>query len=300
MRSRTFVLCMAVLLCVLSFFSSPARAAEPAEAETVPVGQILYHQSFADVSDYGKSGVRTGSSTAESAEISVKDDALRVRCVDGGRAYTLLPAVRKDSSYTVEFSFRFMESGRENGSVAWLLTCRGDEPTNITSLVIRGNGTVDDFSAPEEALSKAIRGGKWITVTIPVEDGALHRMTLASGEDSCTLERSSVLVIPSGGTGFSFRNTDAAISEIWIVNGVGYEEKTGDAASYATDERPVETAPPKKPAQPGGDPVRHPPANGETAPNTRDRGAVYELAAAISAGSFLALGCGFSSRRHAA
>ena len=298
MRSRAFVLCMAVLLCAVSFFSSPVRADETAEA--VPVGQILYHQSFADVSDYEKSGIRTGSSTAESAEISIKDDALRVRCVDGGRAYTLLPAVERGASYTVEFSFRFMESGRENGSVAWLLTCRGEEPTNITSLVIRGNGTVDDFSAPDEAVSKAIRGGLWITVTIPVEDGALHRMTLTSGEDSCTLERSSVLVIPSGGTGFTFRNTDAAISEIWTVNGVGYTEKSGDTASYATDEHPVPTAPRKTPRQPGGEPVRRPPANGETAPNTRDRGAVYELAAAVSAGSVLTLGCGFSIRRHAA
>jgi len=196
MRSSVCVI-LAFLLLFASFLSSLALAAEP-WSEDMPAGEVLYRQSFADVSDYAKSGLVTGTATAEKAEIAVKDGALIVRSVDGGRAYTLLPQIARGTSYTVEFSFRFTESGRENGTLAFLLTCRGEEPTNVTSLVIRANGTIDDFSEPDEAIARAIKGGLWVTIKIPIEDGALHRLLLVTEDAACAVERTSVLVLTPG------------------------------------------------------------------------------------------------------
>ncbi|MBQ3708299.1 MAG: hypothetical protein II889_10370 [Clostridia bacterium] len=302
MRSSVCVFLAFLLLCA-SFFCVHAGAADP-WTEDAPAGQVLYRQSFADVSDYAKSGLVTGTSTAEAAEIGIRDGALQVRSVDGGRAYTLLPTVTRGTSYTVEFSFRFTESGRVGGTLSFLLTCRGEEPTNITSLVIRGNGTVDDFSEPDDDLARAIKGGYWVDVAIPVEDGALHRMTMTvqSTGTSYELERASVLVLTPGSMGFSFRNTCAAISDIWLVNGVDYSEKTGDTTSYIVDReasgdkeqktpaKTPEPAPPK-PADPA-------PPVPERSPNTRDHLPGYGMVAALSVTSACALGCGFSVRRH--
>ncbi len=308
MRSSVSVFLAFFLLCA-SFLCVCADAADP-WTEDAPAGQVLYRQSFADVSDYAKSGLVTGTSTAEAAEIGIRDDALQIRSVDGGRAYILLPGVARGTSYTVEFSFRFTESGRENGSLAFLLTCRGAEPTNITSLVIRGNGTVDEFDEPDEDLVRAIRGGYWVDVAIPVEDGALHRMTMTVQKTgvSYELERASVLVLTPGTMGFSVRNTCAAVSDVWLVNGVDYTEKTGDTASYIVDRKAPEEQAQKSPAKtpeapetpktPGTAPPRQTdPAPPEHAPNTRDRLPGLGRVAALSVTSACALGCGFSVRR---
>lgn len=301
MRSSVCVI-LAFLLLFASFLSSLALAAEP-WSEDMPAGEVLYRQSFADVSDYAKSGLVTGTATAEKAEIAVKDGALNVRSVDGGRAYTLLPQIARGTSYTVEFSFRFTESGRENGTLAFLLTCRGEEPTNVTSLVIRANGTIDDFSEPDEALARAIKGGLWVTVKIPIEDGALHRLLLVTEDAACAVERTSVLVLTPGSMGFAFRNTCAALSDIWIVNGTGYAEKTGDLTSYAVDAEGESAGEEKPDAQKGTGtkiepqtaPAKPDPSPPMKSPNTRDR--IPGLVAALSVTSVCALGCGFSVRR---
>ena len=314
MRSRVCVI-LAFLL-FASFFTAAAGAAEPWTEDT-PVGEVLYRPSFADVADYEKSGFTTGTATAETAVIAVRDDALNVRCVDGGRAYTLLPQVARGNSYTVEFSFRFTESGRVNGTFAFLLTCRGEEPTNITALVIRGNGTVDDFDEPDEELARAVSGGYWIDVAIPVEDGALHRMTMTVRDTgaSYSLERTSILVLTPGTMGFSFRNTCAAISDVWIVNGVDYAEKTGSFTSFVVDriplgdptggktaegqkQKPEQTRKPETkplPAEEAKKPPAGNPSPPERSPNTRDR--TPGMVAALSVTSACALGCGFSVRK---
>ena len=306
MRSRVCVI-LAFLLCA-SFLSAFAGAAKP-WTENTPAGEVLYRQSFADVSDYAKSGLVTGTATAEAAVLEIRDDALNVKCVDGGRAYTLLPQIARGTSYTVEFSFRFTESGRTSGTVGFLLTCRGEEPTNITALVIRANGTVDDFEEPDEELARAVGGGYWIDVSIPVKDNALHcmNMTVRDTGETYTLERASVLVLTPGAMGFSFRNTRAAISDVWIVNGVGYAEKTGDTASYIVD-RTTDTGVPKKETKAEEKQAKKPavkepekttqktdPSPPARSPNTRDR--TPAMVAALSVTSLCALGCGFSIRR---
>lgn len=278
---------LSVFLLLTALFLSSVGAAE--WNESMAAGEILYHQSFADLHDYAKSGYMTGTSTADGADVKIKDGALSIRCMDGGRAYVLMPQVARGPSYTVEFTFRFTESGMENGSVAFLLTCRGGEPTNITSLVIRSVGTVDDFPDPDPDVAAAIRGGKTVTVEIPIEEGAVHRMKLTAGETSCILERSDVLVIAQGSMGFSVRNDGAAITDVWVVNGCGYVEKTGDTASAVRQE--------KTPEQPEPPPKGNKPA--ETSPRTgeRIRGRTYQQVAAVSGGAAVVLGCGLSRRR---
>ena len=289
---RRIAILLSTLLLAVSFSMPFAGAAE--WNETMAAGEVLYRQSFADLFHYEKSGFRTGTSTSEGAAVEIRDGALQIRVLDGGRAYVMMPAVTRGPSYTAEFTFRFTQSGMENGSLSFLVTCRGEEPTNITSLVIRSDGTVDDFPAPSEEVSAAIRGGKTVTVEIPVEEGAVHRMKLTAGDASCTLERSDVLMINQGTMGFSVRNDGVAVTDVWVMNGCGYESKTGSTASAAReDPEPVKEAPPGKSGS--GAAVE----TGETAPKTgeKPRFKIYQQVAAVTGAGAVVLSCGLSRRR---
>ena len=304
---RSIAAALTVILLLATLFCVPAYGAVPWTDSAEP-GEILFRQSFSDISDYAKCGWRTGTLTADCASISVADGALAVKSLSG-RAYVLMPETKRGNDATVEFTFRFTESGTENGSLSVLLTCRGEEPTNVTSVVIRANGTVDDFSDLDEAIAKAIRSGSKIKVEIPIEDGALHRMKLTAGEDSCTVERSNVQVISQGRMGFCVRNTGAAVTDVWLVNGCDYEKKIGDTASYATDANPAPNSPaapdPGKgsgTAKPGGsESVRPKPAEPrETSPKTgdpiRERSRVYGIVAVMGGGASVLI-CGFSRKK---
>ena len=293
MRSRAWLMAAAVAL-ALFLFPLYAAAADPTTAE-MPAGQILFHQKYAEIDSWAKTGVRVGTSSPDDAKIELKDGDMYIRTIGGGRAYALLPAVARQTSYTVEFTFRFAESGHENGSIAYLLACRGDEPTNVTSLVIRGNGTIDDFTVPDK-LRDTIRYGYTATVIIPVEDGTLHHIRVVTAEDTYELERSSVLLLRDGGAGFSVRGTAAAVSEVWIVNGCGYEEKTGDTASYTVEITPEKETPGAD--GPGGAKAEDKTGGGKVAPNTKDpfrENTKYTLPAAVMSASVLI--CGYVFRR---
>ena len=267
MRRAVLLLC-AMLLAALLFSVGAAAAPLTDDAgKPLPEGEVLYRQSFADVSDFAGSGCRIGTSSSEKCSVEVTDDMLSIASLDAGRAYVLLPSVRRGDSWTAEFTFRFSVSGSDNGSLAFLLTCRGDEPTNVTSLVIRGNGTVDGFPEPDEEIWKAIRQGLPVTVVIPVEDGAFHRLILKTEDHTCPLEMDSVKMIEKEGLGFSVRNTCVQISDVWIVNGTGYAEKSGGETSYATDALPGKEGAPEKPDP---KPVGKPDPKPEKAPNTGD------------------------------
>lgn len=286
---RRIALLLSVFLLLMSLFVCPGTAAEWNEKMTA--GEILWHQSFADLSDYNKSGFTTGTSTAESATVAVKDGALQIRCMDGGRAYVIMPSVKHGPSYTAEFTFRFTESGMENGSLSFLVNCRGEEPSNITSVVIRSTGTVDGFPDPDPAVMDAIRKGRSVTVEIPVEAGAFYRVKLTAGDVSCTLESSDLLKIAQESMGFAVRNDGAAITDVWIVNGCGYAEKTGDTASAVRDaDKPVPGTE-QKPGRGSG--------SGDTSPKTGDRIRTksFQQAAAITGGAAVILGCGLFHRK---
>ena len=203
-----------------------------------PVGEVLYHQDFSVLSDLAKSGIVRGTSSSENSHLTCEGDALELNTFDNDRVYAILPATKTGDSYTIEFDFAFSEITSDNGYIGFLLTCRGTEPTNITALVIRANGTIDDFEEPDEPLKKAIHDGSEIHVKIPIEKNVLHKIELTAGGTAYTLERKNVKVIDDGGTGFAVRNASVNVAEIYIVNGIGYTAKSGAYAneSYASDE----------------------------------------------------------------
>lgn len=203
-----------------------------------PVGEVLYHQDFSVLSELEKSGIVRGTSSSENSHFTCENDALELNTFDNERVYALLPVTKTGDSYTIEFDFAFSEIMSDNGYIGFLLTCRGTEPTNITALIIRADGTIDDFEEPDDVLKKAIHGGSEIHVKIPIEKNVLHKIELTAGGTVYTLERENVKVIDDGETGFVVRNASVDVTEIYIVNGVGYTAKRGAYAteSYASDE----------------------------------------------------------------
>ncbi len=221
-----------------------ARAAQLAETRAErDIGEVLYHQDFAVLGELAESGIVRGTSSSENSYFTCEGDSLELDTYDNERVYALLPKIGTEDSYTVEFEFAFSEIERENGYLGFILTSRGSEPTNITSLNIRANGTIDDFSKPCDGIVKAIGEGKTIRVKIPVEKNVLHEIELSVGDTVCVLERDSVKVLDEGGMGFIVRNASVDIDEIFVIHGTGYSVKTGTYAteSYASDPPPVST-----------------------------------------------------------
>ena len=194
-------------------------------------GEVLYHQDFSVESRLCESGIRIGTQSSENSEITCKGDTLEIKTFDRGRVYAILPDVVRDAAYTVEFSFRFTEIGEENGFISLILTCRGEEPTNISDVVIRANGTVDEFDVPCDMVKRAIRSGELVNVQIPVRNQVVNEIIMTAGEYQCVVERDNILVISDGQMGFSVRNASVELPEIYVVHGVDYAEKSG----YFTD-----------------------------------------------------------------
>ena len=218
---------------VLIVFSLPVSAAD----SEIAVGEVLYHQVFTDGLSIERCGIRLGSAGSQTIYMSTSDDGLNISTYDTERAYILLPKFYVTDSRTIEFSFRFDEKRTDNARLAVMLTCRGDEPTNITSVVFRAGGTVDGFTEPSDNIKQAISGGKTVDVTIPLDSGVLHEITVASDGEECTLEKREVMVVSAGDLGFVLRNADVTLNDITVVSGVDYDEKTGYYAdrSYSDD-----------------------------------------------------------------
>ena len=230
---------LSAILTVLVVFSACFLSlSAPVFAGDVKCGEVLYHQDFAVLSEIEKSGIVRGTSSSENSQITCTGDMLELNTYDNDRVYAILPAVSAADSYTIEFEFSFAEIRSENGYVGFLLTCRGTEPTNVTALVIRADGTVDSFDEPDAVLKKAIADGGTIHVKIPVEKDVLHKIELTADGKNYTLERKNVQVLDDGGRGFVVRNASVKVGEIYLVNGIGYTVKSGTyaAASYAADE----------------------------------------------------------------
>ena len=206
-------------------------------------GEVLYHQDFAvlpPLSHAGVAGIRMGTNSSPEAYLWHINNAMHIVTRDDLRAYMLLPEIPWTESYTIEFTFCMSDIRSNRAYLAFLLTCWGDEPTNITALVIRANGTIDDFSPLSEEMTAILREGtEMIHVQIPIEDGILHEVTLTAGETSCTVQRESLKRISEGNRGFSVRNLTACIGEIYVVNGVGYTAKNGAFAEMSWSEDPT-------------------------------------------------------------
>lgn len=225
-----------VWACVLTTFFILLTMVSVTFAGEIPVGEVLYHQDFADVNAPYQAGVALGTATTGNAWIDVEDGALDFHTADDRRAYAILPDTPWSSSHTIEFTFRFTDISATNGYIAFLLTCWGDEPSNITAAVFRAGGTIDDFDDPDEKMQKKIQNGETIHVQIPVENGLVHTIVLTAGDTTCTVQRDSILRIAEGQRGFGIRNASAAVDEVTIVNGTGYTAKTGTFATMSWSE----------------------------------------------------------------
>ncbi len=204
-------------------------------------GEVLYHQNFTQVTAVNVLGVKKGTLSTKNAYMGCLEDTLDIRTYDNGRFYLILPSVAKKESYTFDFTFSFDGEASENESLSVMLTCRGSEPTNITSVVIRRDGTVDNFSEPSDVIREALVAGKEIRVKIPVENNILHKIVLEYGDVACELNRENILLVNAGDMGFITRNAPVSIREIYLVNGTNYAKMTGEFVhtSYATDEKPA-------------------------------------------------------------
>ncbi len=227
------MLCLVFVFCML--FSLCAAA-----TDTYTVGEVLYHQDFAGIGSLRSTGIREGTASSHSARLKTDGESLRIDTYDDRRNYALLPEIPWTDDYTVEFTFSFKDVRARNGYIAFLLTCWGDEPSNITGLVFRASGAIDDFEPLSEEVKNAIAAGtEPIHVTIPVENGILYEVTVEVGDVEDTVKRSSLKRIPEGNRGFGVRNTSAAIQEVFVVNGTGYTAKTGGFAEASWSDDPA-------------------------------------------------------------
>jgi len=249
-------------------------------------GEVLYHQDFSHESKFCESGIQIGTQSSKNSEMNCAGDTLKINTYDNGRVYVILPEISKEDSYTVEFSFRFSEIKASNGFISMILTCRGDEPSNISSVQIRADGTVDNFDVPCEKIGEAIRNGDLVNVQIPIYGKVLNEIIMTSGEYRCVVERENILVIEDGNMGFAVRNASVEIPEIYVVHGVDYSEKFGYFAdsSYAEDGDDVVILP---------KPIENPEEMPETAPDTGDEILVIIPAALIG----MAVVCGMKHRK---
>lgn len=196
-------------------------------AADTPVGTVLYHQDFSVAASPTAAGIGLGTSSSQAAWLSIEDEWLGFHVTDDHRAYALLPETPWTDDHTIQFSFRFTDALTKSGYMAFLLTSWGDEPSNISAVVFRVSGMIDDFTAPTEAMQEKMRDGETIAVELPVENGVIHAITLTAGEETCTVTRNAILRIAEGGRGFGLRNASVEIGEVYIVNGTGYTAKTG-------------------------------------------------------------------------
>jgi len=262
MRLTGYALAFAV---VLGLFQCPAAAKNPSYSH----GEVIYHQDFAEVSDFSLTDIQKGTASSENSAFYCAEDVLRIETYDDGRVYAILPPSDWTDAFTIEFEFSFRNTSNSNGYLDVMLTSTGEEPGNISKLTFRAKGTIDDFENPSEPLAERIRTGKRISVKIPVENGVVKSLSLSSNGMTEELDRTGLLLIGSGNRGFSVRNAHVDTSEIYIVNGTDYPEKLGYWAehSYASDSS-AEITPPVD--------------NTETAPETGDSAALFTALAAAA------------------
>lgn len=205
-------------------------------------GEVIYHQDFSEISDISLSGIKMGTASTKQSSLVCNNDTFSINTFDDGRVYAILPEADWTDSFTVEFDFSFKNVASSNGYIALMLTSTGEKPGNITSVVFRAKGSVDNFEDVSEDIAKSMKNGEKITVKIPVEKGVFHKIVISANGVSQELERDSILLVGSGNRGFTVRNASVEISEVYIVNGTGYTEKTGYWAenSYIEDDIPVD------------------------------------------------------------
>ncbi len=261
-----FVKSFLTVLSVLMLTVMSVCAADPSYGN----GEVLYHQDFGVVWKTAATEIQRGTSSHRNAVFYLADGHFVLDTQTSGRLYAILPTTPRTKTFTVELSFSFDKISADNGYLGIMLTSSGKEPGNISQVVIRAKGAVDDFEAMSEAMAERIRAGETVDVKIPVKNGVVQKLILTSGDITEELQRDSLLVLGSGNCGFSARNAVVNIKEVFIVNGVDYKEKTGKWAEASFAEM-SET--PDDPDSPEPDV--------ETAPDTSDNHMIPALVVAV-------------------
>ncbi len=220
-----------VSVCVFLAFFVCFSTAVSADAVS---GEVIYRQNFSDVSSLSAAGITEGERNTVSSAVSISNGALEIGDPEGDRTYALLPFHNCYSDYTVRFSFSFTEAVRSGGYVSLLLTSRGDSPDNITSVKLRADGDCEGFSSLSQRIIHAMKKGETVSVTVPVSGGVLDSMTVSADGVSETLEIDNIVNVVEGRIGFCVRNATVRISEIAVIDGVGYAEETGVYADTST------------------------------------------------------------------
>lgn len=229
MKNTALILLLALLLALIV----PASARDVGNDSVIPDGEVLYRQDFSDAADISECGLVPGDQNSPSGAAYISGGELFITPADTERYYLLLPEFERGSSFTVEFTCRFAEKTSDNAHIAFILTSRGKEPTNVTAFVLRANGDADGFSKPDPEVADAIKSGKSFSVVIPVENGVLHEATLTADGAECTVDRQDVVMIEDGGEGFIVRNATAAVSEVCVTEGIDFTEKVGPLADIS-------------------------------------------------------------------
>ena len=201
-------------------------------------GEVLYHQDFTRVSTASLAGIRAGSVNDELAQIGITENGLVIAPNGDKRTYAILPEIESTDTYTIDLTFRFQDVHAANGYFAFLLTCTGEKPSNVTAVRFRADGSIDDFGELNKEIVQHYKDGDAIRAVIPVVDGVLHTVTVSCGGRSQTLERASLLRIPDGNRGFCVRNANVLIEDTAVLYGTDYEKPTGyyTTHSYAEDD----------------------------------------------------------------
>ena len=230
---RSVIVTVGVFLALFVVFSTVVFSSSPA-------GEVVYRQRFKDVSSLASAGITEGKRNTASSSVSILNGSLVIGDPTGDRTYALLPFHNCYSDYTVQFTFSFTETVRQSGYIALMLTSRGDAPDNVTSVRLRADGECEGFADLGPRIRHSLKNGEEITVTVPVSGGILESITLSSDGVSETADIDNIVNVVEGRMGFCVRNAEVQISDIAVIEGVGYDKETGIYADSSTwtDETP--------------------------------------------------------------
>ncbi len=205
----------------------PVAAADADRA----TGEVLFAERYADYAVLQETGLTFGTASWPGAVMGLDNSELIVRAASDERTFVLFPESVFTDSYTLRLTFRFVTLPEANGCIGLILTSSGDAPVNRTEVLIHANGFCGDFGQLSAAFAASMTAGETVSVSVPVEHGMLHEMTLSCSGRSETLRLTNVRPIASGGRGLTFRYASVAISSAEVINGTSFTTLSG---VYAT------------------------------------------------------------------
>lgn len=206
----------------------------------LPDGHVIYRQNFSDTKGVILTGMYFGTLSSPDATAVNRNGKLLVDGQSDLRTYLLLPAESPGNTYTFSATISLTEAVTANGYCAILISAWGDAPRNRAEIIIRADGTVDDFSEPTETVRRLIAEGGVFTLTVPVKSGAIDEIIIDTGDEKDTLIRREIKIVTGGGVGFSLRGMAIEIDEVILISGVDFDSLSGVFAdkSYSNSQDP--------------------------------------------------------------